>query len=613
MHRLLSLVARFRSDERGAFLVIFGVLAIVLVATSGAVVDYTTIEQARTRAQVALDTASLGLQPRIYNTSTADLQLEAQNLLVQQLGAASGQPWSVCAAKAVAPCAQIELLSVDTTEGTIHIAARISVPTPFVSLLGIPQVTAGVVSEATRKKLNLEVAMVLDNSGSMSKYSRMDNLKVAAKCATKILFGGACDDPDSTESNAVNVKLGIVPFTEFVNVGTANKTASWMDESGVSDIANDNFDEDDNSSTPFAGPLSRFGLFDQFTNVSWAGCVEARKPPYDTDDTVPSSGTPDTLFVPAFAPDEPDVGGFPNNYMNDTGSCSAGPATCTAVETRTQCSKASNCSGTSSTSYSNTPPPSTGSNCTAGLTLYSTSSTCTANCGTWNNKTYTITRKYTDLRVRQERSCKYSGAVDLSKDGPNADCPANALLPLTENKADVLTKIDDMIASGGTNIHQGTIWGYHMLSPTEPLIEGEEYGGANSKVLIIMTDGENTHNYSSNMNGAGWYVAYSYPYNGRLTGASDTALQTEMNVRTLASCTSAKAPKTVASGGGGSSTEPGITIYTIGLNPPNQATRDLLTSCATDSSKAFFPTDATELTSVFETIANQLSNLRLAK
>ena len=37
----------------------------------------------------------------------------------------------------------------------------------------------------------------------------------------------------------------------------------------------------------------------------WTGCVEARKGDYDTDDTAPSTGPPDTLFTPYFAPAEP--------------------------------------------------------------------------------------------------------------------------------------------------------------------------------------------------------------------------------------------------------------------------------------------------------------------
>ena len=42
-------------------------------------------------------------------------------------------------------------------------------------------------------------------------------------------------------------------------------------------------------------------------------------------------------------------------------------------------------------------------------------------------------------------------------------------------------------------------------------------------------------------------------------------------------------------------------------------TIDLLTDCATSASVAYFPTDATQLTSIFLEIANELANLRLSQ
>ena len=52
--------------------------------------------------------------------------------------------------------------------------------------------------------------------------------------------------------------------------------------------------------------------------------------------------------------------------------------------------------------------------------------------------------------------------------------------------------IDNMIASGYTNIAQGIAWGWHVLSPTAPFEEGEEYTDqAWKKFIIVMTDGDN--------------------------------------------------------------------------------------------------------------------------
>ena len=72
-----------------------------------------------------------------------------------------------------------------------------------------------------------------------------------------------------------------------------------------------------------------------------------------------------------------------------------------------------------------------------------------------------------------------------------------------------------------------------------------------------------------------------------------------MDARTLETCTNAKAA--------------GVIIYTIGLSPPNNTTINMLRNCASGADYAYFPTKASELSSVFEEIAAQLAVLRLAR
>src|SRR5690606_37355257 len=111
----------------------------------------------------------------------------------------------------------VDSVTTDTAQGTLRLNASIVVPTAFVSLIGYESVTARLVSEATRKQLNLEVVMVLDNSNSMSSQSRMTNLISAAKCAMNILFNSNCNSTDSATSND-KVWIGVVPFTMQVKV-----------------------------------------------------------------------------------------------------------------------------------------------------------------------------------------------------------------------------------------------------------------------------------------------------------------------------------------------------------------------------------------------------------
>ncbi|MDC9823562.1 pilus assembly protein TadG-related protein [Devosia sp. ZB163] len=611
------------------FAVIFGVMAVVLVAFGGAAVDYTAVETARTRAQVALDSAALGLQPTIFNDPrpTSDtLKAEALALMNEQMRNNS-----------VATI--VDVATADTGTGTLRLEATVTVPTAFVQLVGIPSMSARVVSEATRKRLNLEVALVLDNSGSMGQQSRMTNLKKAARCAMNVLFN-ALDDCTDTKINAEtpkpkteqNIWMGIVPFTGFVNVGTGNKNAVWMDTTGLSSISNDNFDDDDNDATPFYGTVNRFDLYTK-VGVAWRGCVEARPYPYDTTDTPPSAADPDTLFVPSFAPDPPS--GYPNDYLNDRPAVCTNKDAGTWVETsvKTGCSSKtySNCNSTPTVTRTqtnwdgsnHTPVASTSPSTLPdknGVPIPANCTTSTANERTSRDpdrykltSTKTCSYEFSD-RVLQERLCKYNQKAG-SGGSPNQDCPTNALTPLTDNKATVAAAITAMASQGYTNIHQGTIWGFHMLSPSEPLPQGKSYDAATSKVMIVMTDGENTvDSYGSNMNKANTYQAYGWPgarsqtggisYNGRIYSNdypypnSDAQVTAAMDSRTLESCNNAKAM--------------GIAVYTIGLNAPNQKTINLLTNCATNSSMAYFPTASTQLTDVFKDIADQLANLRLS-
>ena len=628
MRSFIDLAKRFHADERGVFAIMFALLAIVLIATAGAVVDFTAVEQARTRAQQALDSAVLGLQPTIFTAGvTIDtIKPKALQLMTERLNDAS-------------ITVAISGGTINTTDGTLRINASITVPTAFVSLVGFPTIRAKVVSEATRKRLNLEVAMVLDNSGSMQNFSRMTNLKLAARCAMNVLFNAITECSTTTLNNtdnlaptAANIKIGIVPFTGFVNVGTANKTATWMDQTGLNSFANDNFDSDDDEATAYAGTVNRFTLFTNI-GVAWQGCVEARKYPYDTNDTTPTTATPDTLFIPEFAPDEPDSG-FYNSYLTDR------PSACTnkdqgswvSVTTKTGCTAngtnaANFASGTCSTTATvitqkdkdgvavspaaATEPATVNGQPKSCTDVYKP--TKTSSSPNRYKNVYTRTCSYSfSPRELQERLCKYTGTVDTSVEGPNQDCPSNALTPLTATKATIKTAIAAMSSQSYTNVHQGAIWGFHMLSPTAPLTEGLAYDAATSKVMILMTDGENTVNgyNSGNMNRSDGYMPYGYPgspswgYNGRIYSttypepASDEEVTAAMDTRAVEACASAK----LAS----------ITVYTIGLSAPNTKTEDMLKACATDSTKAFFPTNSADLVTVFKTIADQLSNLRLS-
>ena len=652
------LTRRFCRDDRGVFAVIFGLIAIVLVAMAGAAVDLVTIDQARNRVQIALDSAALALQPKIYDTSIADLKTDALALVEERVDDG--------VIKVVMTDSDV---SKNSENGQLYLQVHVTVPMSFVALLGINQMETLVASQVTRKKLALEVAMVLDNSGSMGNENRMTNLKLAAENATCILFYGkdakiaddreGCTPADATKDP--HTKVAIVPFTFFVRpvTGWSDALKTWVDKDGKGSIANDNIDTDDDDSMQTLKEVDRIALMESLagTKYDWKGCFEERIYPYNVDDTTPNPFDPDTLFTPEFAPDEPGTAGNPekdfnNSYVDDDGGNCTKSAKFVWTQTKTGCwndatNNADNYNwcgswakstyeltdtdGTTTTSVTSPPSKIDGLSQTSTETRY-VGTKVTSWFGTRYTNEYIQTYYYGPSlsdREKQERFCKYAGATvkentsdkkahEPYTQGPNAGCPNAVIQPLTDEAQDIIDEIESMNADGGTNIGEGAAWGFRVLSPTEPFTEGTDYDSGTSKVIILMTDGENTYwNYNqryeyrytadTNMNGTYYYMPFGYQYNQRLTvngtgpyfKSDEYALEAKMNDLTEKACTNAK--------------NAGIVIYTIGLKSPNDTTKNMLKACATKEAMARFPTDPSQLNEIFSDIASELSELRIEK
>jgi Mg-chelatase subunit ChlD len=86
--------------------------------------------------------------------------------------------------------------------------------------MGIKSLPIGALAETKRSESGAEIAMVLDVTGSMA-GTKIDALKVAAKD-----FVAETTKPNANKPGAV--RLSLVPYNKYVNVGMANRNASWM-------------------------------------------------------------------------------------------------------------------------------------------------------------------------------------------------------------------------------------------------------------------------------------------------------------------------------------------------------------------------------------------------
>ncbi len=194
----------------------------------------------------------------------------------------------------------------------------------------------------------------------------------------------------------------------------------------------------------------------------------------------------------------------------------------------------------------------------------------------------------------------YNNPISVSR-GPNKSCP-QAVTAMTKYKTTILNGITSMQARGNTHIVLGAAWGWRMLSPRWRGLWGGEMDTDNlpldyntplmDKVLLIMTDGENTIDNSNR-------GAYGYLSNGYLGTTNQTNAVNQLNTRLTTVCNSAK--------------NNDIIVYTIAFGGPGTTVENLLRNCASKPEYYFDSENGEELQSAFQQIGDSLANLRLSK
>jgi Flp pilus assembly protein TadG len=444
---------RLMKDRRGSIAPVFAMVALPMTMVAGFSIDLSRAYMGHSKLQQAVDATALALAHQPVGTPLATLNTQAQTWIDADLHDTD--------------LALPATVSVSLSNGQLMLDAKSQEPAVLSSLVGIN--TFKVDATATTKwGLNhVEVALVLDNTGSMSSNNKLPTLKASAQTLVQTLMAQAGNDPNS-------VKISIVPFSMTVNVGNQYQSSSWM--TGVLPTAY-------GSDVFSTANTNRFTLFTQL-NKAWGGCVESRPAPYDVQDTAPASGTPGTMFVPFFAPDEPDTptsGGsvFYNNYLSDA--------------------------------LSGTP--------------------------TWQQRQGNVAKYHGTVKSGTNGSTGYVY-------GPNAGCALAPLQRLTNSQTALNSELNGLVAIGDTNLQIGLQWGWLTLSPTAPFADGVAYNTPNtSKIIVFLTDGWNEDTVNGDAN-TSYYSGIGYIWQNRI-GVTSASTQTQRNTaldnRTALICSNIKA------------------------------------------------------------------------
>jgi Mg-chelatase subunit ChlD len=144
------------------------------------------------------------------------------------------------------------------------------------------------------------------------------------------------------------------------------------------------------------------------------------------------------------------------------------------------------------------------------------------------------------------------------------------MMPLSHDWIALNDKIDTMTPSGNTNVTIGLAWGFQLLSPVAPF-NAPEADPNLDKVIIILTDGQNTENR--------WSTSTS-----------------SIDARTQKACNNIKAAN--------------MRVYTVRVIDGNAS---LLKNCASKTDMYYNVNEASQLSGVFSAIAQNLANLRISK
>ncbi len=539
----LRIFARART---GNVAITFAFAIIPILAFVGAAVDYTHANAVRASMQSALDATGLMMSRQAASLSDvsesgqpSDLDSKALSIFTSLFNRSDASSVSVNA-------------TYSTTGGTnVELKATANVPTTFLTVIGYHNIAIGSSSTAKWGSARLRVALVLDNTGSMSSSGKLDALKTATTNLLTQLKNAASVDGD--------VYVSIVPFVKDVNVNKTNKNATWLDFS--KDWTNLGAGMHDSTPSSSVGPGSSCPYSsknDGYTCVTQAGGST-------TTNNIPSSGSNKGYICPSNS-----IGCY------DTVAVTTTTTNVVSTGRYASCSGYSNCSCTGS-----------GRNKVCSQTITSTSYNHTwfvdktkwngcitdrgASSGPISDYDRLTTEPTTDIQATLFPAEQYSA------------CP-QAMTGLSYDWSGMNTQVSSMVANGSTNQPIGLVWGWQSLVGGGPFTVPEmDANYQYSQIIILLTDGLNTQDR--------WYG------NGSSTSTDvDDRMYDSSGHGTCANIKDA-----------------GITIYTIQVNTGGDPKSTLLENCASDSSKFYLLTSADQIITTFQLIGTGLTKLRVAK
>ncbi len=248
--------SRALGDERGVVAIMAAASLPVLVLVVGAASDYARALNAKTKMQTALDAALLATAShRMARPETTSDELS--DFLRRRLKGEYERRLQKIAT------VDVDRITLTMDDKTLKAEVKGKIRNSFLGIIGISSFDMRVQAATQTGHARLEVALVLDVSGSMGKQgiseqTKIDELKNAAREFVRTLHDRFADaDPNM-------IRIALVPFSQYVNVGLDKKDSYWLDLQP-------------------ADPKQRTKLNEE-AKIRWKGCVGSREYPFNLYD-----------------------------------------------------------------------------------------------------------------------------------------------------------------------------------------------------------------------------------------------------------------------------------------------------------------------------------------
>lgn len=205
------LLAEFIGDRKASILPIFGLLVILIVVIAGITIDVSRTVNAREKLSFAIDAAALSVAADLSTTVMSDDQIKQ----------ALADSFRANLENAEFLDEAIDNLDfvVDPDNGTIKVSSTATLKNYFIDMggygqkaLGPETFSFGTSSQVTYSRFDVELALVVDVTGSMR--NDMDTLRDASEGLVNILI------PDGTDEDESKVRISLIPYSQGVNLGS---------------------------------------------------------------------------------------------------------------------------------------------------------------------------------------------------------------------------------------------------------------------------------------------------------------------------------------------------------------------------------------------------------